>query len=93
MLLANDTQVLEGPDIADVRGLLHVLPVGNKLRFNAQVLEGPAIADTGSLTQHPAGPTLHWQCSCVAQTTRAASTPAALSHDQRLLVLVLNFIV
>ena len=64
MLLANDTQVLEGPDIADVRGLLHVQPVGNKLRFNAQVLEGPAIADTGSLTQHPAGPTLAMFLCC-----------------------------
>ena len=57
MLQAIVTQVLEGPDIADVKNLLNILLDGNKLRFDAQVLEGTVIADIGSplnilLVQH-----------------------------------------
>ena len=42
--LKNDTQVLEGPDISNIRSLLNVLP-----DVETQVLEGPDIGDVRSL--------------------------------------------
>ena len=42
--LKNDTQVLEGPDISNIRSLLNVLP-----DVDTQVLEGPEIGDVRSL--------------------------------------------
>ena len=44
MRLQVDTQVLEGPDIGDIRSLLNVLP-----DVDTQVLEGPDIGDVRSL--------------------------------------------
>ena len=42
--LEHDTQVLEGPDISDIRSLLNLL-----MDVNTQVLEGPDIGDVSSL--------------------------------------------
>ena len=43
MRLRVDTQVLEGPNIGDIRSLLNIL-----LAVDTQVLEGPDIGDIGS---------------------------------------------
>ena len=98
MLLAVDTQVLEGPNIDNIRSLLNMLLVGKELRLDTQVLEGPNIADIGSLLNMLLVQYCQSFCNkslqlCVARTTGAGSTTAVSSHYQCFLVSVRLFIV
>ena len=84
-----DTQVLEGPNIGNIRSLLNML-----LAIDTQVLEGPIPAISGP-AQHAAGrnETVERLQPYVARTTGAGSTPVVPSYDQCSFVSVRLFIV
>ena len=77
MLLANNTQLLEGPETAGIRRLLNVLLVGAKPRLALMCLRA-----RHCLYWHLLNMLLvqHCQCSCVAQTSCDCLTPAVLSR-------------